>query len=596
MQSRSTSRRHRIRALVGVPVIALLLPLGAAPAGADVESGTLPGGTSITAEVATPADGALVASPSGDVTLTGTASVGQGQASANTAVIYVLDASGSTQVSGGCGGNQNSDSSSNSVLDCEIAAAKALNQQAIAAGTVGEVGVVAFGTTAAPADVSPGGSAQLVTGPATDANNSGGPDVEEVLSSIQVGRVNRFTLRSFDVGTNYEDAVRKACGLAQQTTMSNVLVVFLSDGEAQAGGSALDDLPCRPKPATFRTFAVGSASSCTNTGGGRGSLAQIAAATGGTCTQVVNLATLPAVVPGVLGARLTRLSLSVDGGAAQDISSSADRTLPQPSPVAVTYSLTVSALAPGAHQLCVTAHGSDGGGPGSVTDCHSVTVATVSVSPPTANAELGTPGQTHTVTADVAAGVAGGVASVPVSFSVTAGPNAGSSGTTNTDANGEASFTYTAAQGPAGLGTDQIQACFTDSQGTTSCATATATWGDTTPPQVDCAQGGNPAGNIPGGGRGQSSPGFYTLTATDAVDPDPMITVTDPASGATFGPFPSGTRIKVTQAPGATPGQKSGTGDVDWHITVNGDPALTATDASGNTSAPVICPLPPPSR
>ena len=44
---------------------------------------------------------------------------------------YVVDRSGSTSNTNGCGGNQNGDSASNTVLDCEIAAGRALNQEAI---------------------------------------------------------------------------------------------------------------------------------------------------------------------------------------------------------------------------------------------------------------------------------------------------------------------------------------------------------------------------------------------------------------------------------------------------------------------------------
>lgn len=582
-----------------VVVAVLLLLLAAAPARGAVVNGNLPGGTGISVEIATPAEGALIASPSGDVSLTGSAAVGQAQPVANTALIYVLDVSGSTASLNGCGGNQNGDGRTNSVLDCEIAAAKALNQQAISAGTIGEVGVVVFGTGGAKADVGPAGGEQALTGPATDANGAGGPDVEQVLGSAFIdGGVRLFTFKNVGGATNFEAGVRNACSLVQQTTMANALVVFLSDGFAGAGGNALDDVPCSPKTATFQTFAIGSGSTCTNTGGGRGSLAQIAADTGGTCTQVSNVASLPSILPGLIASELTALTLSIDGGPAQDISSAATPSLPQAGPVSVNYGLTVPGLAPGVRQLCVTADGRDGGGTGSVTDCHSVTVADITLSPPAASNELGTAGQTHTVTAAVAAGPSGGVPGVAVSFSVTAGPNAGQSGSDTTDAGGEATFTYPATQGPAGLGSDTIQACFTDSQGTTSCASATKQWVDTTPPEVQCRATTNPPGaNVPNAGAnptsGQNPDGFFVLTATDAVDPDPTLTLTDSASGATFGPFPSGTTIKLTQAPGATPNQKPGPGAIDWHITINGDASLTATDAGGNTSSAVACLVPP---
>ena len=124
-------------------------------------------------------------------------------------------------------------------------------------------------------------------------------------------------------------AVQQACALVQTSTNPNNIVVFLSDGEATEGGAIANDLPCGPTTATFYTFAVGSGSSCSNTGNGRGSHAQIAAETGGTCTNVTNVASLPNVVPGVIGSRLTELTLTVDGGAPQDISATATPSLPQ---------------------------------------------------------------------------------------------------------------------------------------------------------------------------------------------------------------------------------------------------------------------------
>jgi hypothetical protein len=41
---------------------------------------------------------------------------------------------------------------------------------------------------------------------------------------------------------------------------------------------------------------------------------------------------------------------------------------------------------------------------------------------------------------------------------------------------------------------------------------------------------------------------------------------------AVFGGFPSGTKIKLVQATDATPNQKPGVGDIDWRITLKGDP------------------------
>lgn len=588
---RLPSLGRRVPALASLALAAILA--AAPPVSADTTNANLPGGTSMTVGISAPADGALIASPPGDVALSGTASVGEGVPVANTTLVYVVDTSGSTIPAGnpGCGGNQNADSSSNTVLDCEIAAARALNQQAIAAGTVGEVGAVFFASDATIRDVAPTTpGTQGLTAPATDANNNSLPDIEDTLRTA-VGGGN----------TDFEAAVRRACQLVQQSTNPNNIVVFLSDGFAVEGGSALDDLPCSPKPATFETFAVGSTSSCTNTGGGRGSLAQIADRTGGACEHVTNVADLPDVVPGIIDSELTKLELSVDGGAPQDISGSANPTLPQDGPVSANYATTVPNLAPGNHALCVTATGSDGGGTGSATDCHDVVVATITLTPQVATNELGTPGQTHEVTATVAAGADGGVAGVTVGFSIASGPNAGASDSAITNAAGEAAFEYPATQGLAGLGTDAIDACFTDSQSTTACDAAQKRWVDTTAPTVTCEPTTNPSGNnVPSAGdnprAGQNPDGFYILGATDAVDPDPQLTLADSGSSATFGPFGSATTIKLTQAPGATPGQKPATGVIDRQIKVNGDATLTATDASGNTSAAVACNAAPPPK
>ena len=75
----------------------------------------------------------------------------------------------------------------------------------------------------------------------------------------------------------------------------------------------------------------------------------------------------------------------------------------------------------------------------------------------------------------------------------------------------------------------------------------------------------------------------------DRVDPNPVVTLTDSRSGQVFGPFPSGTKVKLTQAPGARPSQKDGPGDIDWHITINGDAEVRGIDFGGNVSDPVPC-------
>jgi hypothetical protein len=120
---------------------------------------------------------------------------------------------------------------------------------------------------------------------------------------------------------------------------------------------------------------------------------------------------------------------------------------------------------------------------------------------------------------------------------------------------------------------------------------------DVAPPTAACTEGVNPGGNVPRApGKGQNEDGFYELTASDNVDAALQIFVADTGSSFNAGSFPSGTNIKLVQAPGATPNVKPGPGAVDWIITLKGDAVITAVDDSGNVSSPVSCLVPPPPK
>lgn len=585
---------------------ALTLLLAGSPAAQT--AGNLPGGTSISVDVTAPSDGAVKVFPPGNIQLEGTAEVGEGVPVANTGFVYVLDGSGSTVDSAGgdCGPDQNPgdpEAAEDEIIDCEIAAVITLNDAVTALGTVGEVAMTMFAGAPVTADATPAGGDDPIVAPGADANTNGTPDVEEVLHSIRIAGVSvtedsgfwQFSIKPTPdlIGTDFAEAAAAACALAASLTTSTKQVVFVSDGVANTGADITTVLPCGG--VAFNTFAVGAASSCAGDPSGLGSLQEIADLTGGSCFEIEDPTNLPdEIVPAVVQSQLLSLELSVDGGPFVDISASSSLPLPAPGPVSVSFSHLVPGLAPGVHELCIRANGSDGGGAGSVTECIEVVVATIELEPETAVNELGTPGQTHTVTATVEAGADGGVPGVTVEFDVTAGPNAGASGSAVTDGDGEAEFTYTAAQGPAGLGTDTIQACFTDEQDDTVCDTATKEWRDTTPPEVACEPGPNPSGKkVP---PASNEDGFFVLTATDAVDPDPDIFVHDTASSFVAGPFPSGTTIKLVQAPGATPSVSPGPGAIDWMIRLKGDAELIAVDDSGNESDPVACLVPPPPK
>jgi hypothetical protein len=369
----------------------------------------------------------------------------------------------------------------------------------------------------------------------------------------------------------------------------------------------------------IHAFAMGAGVDCGTDNFGVGSMDDVVAQSslaGGTCQQVTDLSELAGLITDALGSSLDSIERQLDGGAWVDISGSANPAIPTDGPTGVVnFSEPDISAAPGIHELCVRANGTDGGGSGSVTECITVTVATIELTPSTDTNELGTPGQTHTVTATVEAGADGGVEGVLVNFEILSGPNDSvPNAAVATDVNGEATFTYAATQGPAGLGTDVIEACFgPDEQGDSVCDTAEKEWVDTTPPVAECTETVNPHGGtvppagsttLPGPKGGQNEDGFYLVSAEDAVWPaeDLEIFVTDTGSGTVFGPFAVGTRIKYTEDADAIPESKtigSGNGQagaVDVHIIGNGDASVTAVDGSGNVSEPVACLVPPPPK
>lgn len=116
--------------------------------------------------------------------------------------------------------------------------------------------------------------------------------------------------------------------------------------------------------------------------------------------------------------------------------------------------------------------------------CSALKQATISLSPKTATNELGTPGQTHTVTAKVDAGSGADFSDVFVTGSIeVVQANGVSTAIGFVDPNGLLTLTYTALQGPTGLHTDTIEACFYP-PGEAICDNATKTWVDTTPPAI----------------------------------------------------------------------------------------------------------------
>jgi hypothetical protein len=322
----------------------------AVPASAD--SGTLPGGTSISVEIDSPAAGASVAA--GTVAVSGTAQVGAAPAVKNTTLVYALDVSGSAANSAGvdCDGVSGNDT----ILQCEKSAIARVNTEAATATSpVLNSGVARFDSTGVALDVDPAAGTQLLTAPGANITNAIAP-------------LTASGGTSFVAGVTASNSALTAPGVAANRTL-----VFLSDGLDTAGGT----LPAVPTGTIVRTFAIGGA----NCAAGTLTLDAVAAlgAPGSSCTNVTDLAALDDVIGEQIGSTMNSLSIAVDGGPSTVIDNSQiDPDLPQSGPASVSYATSVT-LANGTHQICVTATGADAGGPGSASDCVTVEVVTTVV-------------------------------------------------------------------------------------------------------------------------------------------------------------------------------------------------------------------------
>ncbi|HET6684114.1 MAG TPA: vWA domain-containing protein [Gaiella sp.] len=558
----------------------------ALPAWAGSNSTTLPNGAELKVSIDSPADGTqfLADGAPVPVPVSGTASIGLGTPQAT--IVYVLDASGSTM---------NSSGTCSEILTCEKTFFTGLNNAAAASGSVNHVGLVVFGNDAVQADMTPAGGDDPLGAPG-DANT---PIGSVALTNGGFNyHVGQYTGKDGDAnGTNYAAALQQAVNELNASTDTKKLLVFVSDGLSNAGTLAAFNaaVAAIPTGTIVNSIAI-AGGACT--GGSAGDLADI-----GPCVNVPDPNDLPDLIPNLIGSTLTKVELSVDGGTPTAVTTTP--ATPQNGPASVTYSTMTAGLDPGSHEICVTAFGTDvTGGSAQTTTCVDIGVYDLELAPETATNELGTD-TSHTVTATLQ-GPAGAVGGYLVDFAVT-GQNAGATGTCvpadcKTDATGQVAFTYSVPVANSSLGTDKITASVTlaDPTGATDEEDVTKDWVDTTPPVASCTPTTNPGGkNIPPAGNnpqsGQNPDGFYLLTATDLVDDNPEITVSDTDSSFVAGPYASGTKIKLVQTPGGNPNVKPGPGVIDWHITLNGDAEVTATDFSGN-SVTVSCKVPPPPK
>jgi hypothetical protein len=363
-------------------VVLVLLIVGVAAGGgywflrnnvpSSAVSTTLPAGTDVRAELLR-----LSEPEDGSQRLTALAGIGGIVAAPDTTLLYVIDLSGSTLEGPGCGNDRDHDGKASTPLDCEIAAATALNEQAIDSGTVAEVGLVGFAGGAVTADLSPETGIQLLVPPDADDDDDATPNVIEALQSAHsAGRNQPVGFRQFTAvetdtrSTAFSAGIGAACDAMSQTESPNRLVVFLSDGSNSGGDPVASVLPCEPA-AVFQTFAVGADASCEEDSD-LGGLQEIADLTAGLCTAVVDLTRLPAILESVVLPQVIRIQLAVDDDDPIDISNTATPRPPQSGPVEIDVSYPMPALAPGEHRICMTVFASDAGGAGEVETCSTV--------------------------------------------------------------------------------------------------------------------------------------------------------------------------------------------------------------------------------
>jgi hypothetical protein len=145
------------------------------------------------------------------------------------------------------------------------------------------------------------------------------------------------------------------------------------------------------------------------------------------------------------------------------------------------------------------------------------------------------------------------------------------------------------------LGATTVTCTAKDAAGNAGSDTAVMRVVDTTPPVAGCTETNNPSGgNTPGS---KNPDGFYQISATDIVDTAVDVFIRDTADpSVNFGPFPSGTKIKLVQAPGAKPNVKDGAGDIRYKVTLRGDARIVGIDNFNNASAPATCLVAPPPK
>jgi lysophospholipase L1-like esterase len=323
--SRGRNRRHgrlRVGSAIALAVAAVSSTLSGTASGASQQAAS---SATPDARIINPVPGSVVTGPEVEVLgdLTGSGADG------SVAVVYVVDVSGSTlSFAGDCNADgvidvlddPNFDGQRGTILDCEILGVTALNAALGPRGDV-EVGLVAFGSSAASADVlsnddnddstdEPGEIFDYFVAPLVDgADANRVADVLDVSVSLTSGRLGAFQVRNVGTGTSFNAAVNEALGLLSRSSADRKFVFMLSDGQSSLSTSVLSS--AASSDVRFNTFAVG-----TGTGSspcGSSPLGRLATGTGGVCSLVTD----PTALASEISTGLEGLTVEVQARAGQ---------------------------------------------------------------------------------------------------------------------------------------------------------------------------------------------------------------------------------------------------------------------------------------
>ncbi len=282
----------------------------------------------------------------------------------SSAVALVLDVSCSAYFvsDGDCGGDQDGDGVSDTVLDCELLAAAQLVAEAASSGAVDEVGYAFFQRRSAQADVSPDPGFQWFTSPDADDDLDTIPDIIESMYSIERTEVGYYqtagpTLYTvtnagmWPGGSAAHGGVSRACDMLAMSDAVDRRIILLTDGMSNQFPKVWDAAPCIPN-APVTILSLGNEATCERGHKSWGSMDQLAALTGGHCYLLPDASDLPDVLPQFVRPEVISAHLTINGGTPIDLATYATPALPNEGFDTITFSYGLTGLTSGT-DVCI---------------------------------------------------------------------------------------------------------------------------------------------------------------------------------------------------------------------------------------------------